>query len=132
AILDAWRPRVEDAPLEHTRLLQLAQARGERSRRNALEGLLELVEADGARFGRRPEDCERPAPPEEVGRAGDLLGKRLAGTAAHRARRHAGSASAWARAQGRAPRRASSPDESAASDARPPGRRRGRNGSVPE
>src|SRR4029077_8212914 len=92
AVLDSRRARVEDLALEDACVLQLGQPCCERARGNALERLLELVEADGARLGRGPEDGERPAPSEEVCRAGDLLGQRLAGPTAH-----AGSASPWAR-----------------------------------
>src|SRR5581483_12111746 len=98
------------------RLLQLDEPGRERTRRNRLERLLELVEADGARLGRGPQDREHPAPPEEVGRAGHPLGQRLTAVTPHGA-----GAPAWARVRGRAPRRASSPGGSSSPRARPRG-----------
>ena len=102
------------------------RAARERPRRDALERLLELVEAHRALLGRGPEDREHPAPPEEVSRAGDLLGQRLALLTPH-----AAAASTSARARGSALRRSSSPDGTSSPRARPRGRRRGRRGSAP-
>src|SRR5205807_8357058 len=78
AVLDPRRARVEHAPLEDPGLLQLHEARRERARRDRLQCLLELVEADGARLRGCPQDREHPAPPEEVRRTGDPLRQRLA------------------------------------------------------
>src|SRR5207248_9219206 len=126
-VLDPGRAGVgQHAALEHAGLLELDEPLRERARRDALERLLELVEPDGALLGRRPEDREHPATPEEVSRAGDLLGQRTALPTPH-----ATAASAWARARGRAPRRASSPDGTSSPGARPPARRRGWLGSAP-
>src|SRR5581483_9273050 len=125
AVLDARRACVDDAPLEDARLLELRESLRERSRRNALERLLELVEADGALLGRRPEDREHPAAPEEGCRAGDLLGQRLTAPTPH------AGATASARARGRAPRRASSPDGTTSPRVRLRERPRDRRGSAP-
>src|SRR5581483_12304097 len=103
-VLDARRACVDDAPLEDARLLELREPLRERARRNAFERLLELVEPDGALLGRRPEDREHPAAPEEVRRTGDLLGQRLTAPTPHGA-----AAAPLARAPAPAPRRASSP-----------------------
>src|SRR4029079_3289428 len=100
AVPAACGERQEPPPLEDSRLLELGETRRECPRRNAFERLLELVEADGAGFGRRPEDRERPPPPEEIRRAGELLGERPALVTPH-----AGSASPSARGRARAPRR---------------------------
>src|SRR5262249_38683215 len=127
-VLDAGRPGIEDLPLEHAHLLELAQTRRQRPRWNPFERLLELVEADRSRLGGGPEDGERPAAPEEVCRARDLLGQRLTAVTPHGG---SDSASPPARARARAPRRESSRDGSASPPARPAGRRRGRRGSAP-
>src|SRR5205814_10029401 len=119
-----WRARGEDVALEHTRVLELEEARCERPRRYPCERLLELVEADSACLRRRPHDRERPAPPEQIDRTGDLLGQRLAVVTPH------GAGSASARARGRALRRASSPGGNAWPRALRRGRRRDRPGSA--
>src|SRR5581483_3922822 len=124
-IFDARRPRVDDAPFENPFLLELREALGKRARRDSLERLLELVEADGALLGGGPEDREHPAAPEEVCRTGDLLGQRPAALTPHAAE------SASARVRARAPHRASSRDGTTSPRARPRGRRRDRRGSAP-
>src|SRR5579863_9310824 len=100
-VLDTRRARVEDVPLEHACGLELGQARCKRARRDPFERHLELVEADGAGFGGRPHDRERPAPAEEIDRAGDLLGQRPTVVTPHE------DATGSARARDRALRRAS-------------------------
>src|SRR2546428_7581890 len=82
-VLDARRPRVHDAPLEHARLLELDEPLRQGPWRDADEHLLELVEPHGTGLRRREDDPERPAAPEEVRRAGDLLGQRPAATTPH-------------------------------------------------
>src|SRR5713101_4100927 len=70
AVLDPRRPRRdEDTALDDAGGLEIGEPLSERPRRDALERLLELVEADGACLGRGPQDREHPAPPEELGRA---------------------------------------------------------------
>src|SRR5581483_3553893 len=125
-VLDARRARVDDATLQDALVLELGEPLRERARRDPLERHLELVEADGALLGRGPEDREHPAAPEEVRRAGDLLGHRTALPTAH-----AAAASASAPARARAPRRASSPDGTTSPHARPRARPRGRRGCAP-
>jgi len=44
-VLDAWRPGVDDATLEHARLLELDESLRQRPRRDLPHRLLELVEA---------------------------------------------------------------------------------------
>src|SRR5438094_140288 len=103
AVLDARRPRGrDDGAFEDAGRLEFGEPSRERSRRDALERLLELVEPYGAFVRRGPEDREHPAAPEEVRRTGDLLGERLAGSTPHGV-----AASPWARVRGRAPRRGS-------------------------
>src|SRR5947209_3037665 len=109
-------------PFEDPGLLELAQACGERRRRDAAERLLELAEAHGP-VVRGPDDRDRPAPLEEVRRAADLLGNRRAATTAH--------ARASARARAQAPRRASSPGGTTSPPSRPRGCPRGRRGCAP-
>src|SRR5438309_39149 len=95
-VLDGGRPRIEYAPLEHTCVDELRQARRQRGGRNASERLAKLVEARCA-FDRCVEDRQGPAPFEEVRRAADVLGNRVTPPAAQ--------GPAPARARARAPRR---------------------------
>jgi hypothetical protein len=85
AVLGARRAGVEDAPLEHSGLLELREPCGKRPWWDALERLLELVEPDGPGLCRGPENREHPAPPEKLGGAGDILGQWPAAAAARRA-----------------------------------------------
>ena len=123
-VLDPGRPRVDDPPLEHARLLELGESRDERPGRDLAERLAELVEAHApacdaqtiASIERRPRRSEA---------CPDLLGQRRAAPTAIRSRH------GTARAPARGPRRGSSPDGSSSRRGRPPARRRGRRGCAP-
>jgi hypothetical protein len=82
-VFGARRAGVDDVAFENAGVCQFIESGGEGCRRYRSEHLPELVEARGAR-PRRVDDRERVTPPEEIGRAADLLGERLAASAAHR------------------------------------------------
>src|SRR5207247_1246397 len=81
-VFGAGRTGVDDVAFEDAGVGQFIESGGEGGRRDGPEHLPELVEAGSARPG-GVDDRECVPPPEEVGRAADLLGERLAAAAAH-------------------------------------------------
>src|SRR5690348_18360171 len=122
AVLGAWRPSLDGHAREDAGLLELDEPRRERRRRDRAERLRELAEANRP-LVRGPDDRDRPAPLGEMRHTADLLGDRLAATAAH-------VPTLPARGRARAPRRAASRGGSSSLTSHPPGSGRGRPGSV--